>query len=172
MRDAAEDLEAVAALAVDEGRLVGVLVAHLRVAAQDAVVRHEDVVRGLKDNGLFAARRGRRDGGAGDDELRGRAADQRELEQRARGLGRLKPHAHQVQEGDEVLIRHLVEPIDDHLGHPREQLDERDARVGRVKVRPLGAVLRDEALRLLHDLLVRAVVQVGDGDHGVSSRRR
>jgi hypothetical protein len=54
--------------------------------------------------------------------------DQLELQQRPRRLRRLEPHPHQVQEGDEVLVGDLVEPIDDHFGHPREQLDEGDAR--------------------------------------------
>jgi hypothetical protein len=127
VRHAAEDLEALGATALDERRLVGVFVADLRVAADDAVVRDEDVVARLEDHRLLAARGHRGDGRAGG-HPRGRGLfDQLELQQRPCRLRRLQSHPHQVQERDVVLVGDLVQSIDDHLGHPREQLDHRDA---------------------------------------------
>ena len=84
----------------------------------------------------------------------------RELQHHLRRLRRLEADADQVEEGEEVLLRHLVEPVDDHLRHPGIQLEQRDARVRRVVVGPLRAVARDEAHGLVHDLLPRAVVEI------------
>jgi len=89
-----------------------------------------------------------------------RALAGRELEHHPGGLGRLEADADQIEEGEEVLLRHLVEPVEDHLRHPGIQLQQGDAGIRRVVVRPLRAVARDQAHRLVHDLLPRAVVEV------------
>src|SRR5205823_2557232 len=92
-----------------------------------------------------------------------------ELEHHPGRLRRLETHADQVEEGEEVLLRHLVQPVDDHLRHPGVELEDGDAGVGGVVVGPLRAVARDQAHGLVHDLLPGAVVEIGyrerhDGD--------
>ncbi len=57
------------------------------------------------------------------------------------------------------LVRQAVELVEDDLGHPREQLDDRDAGVADVVVRPLGAVTRYQSLRLVDDVLKLTQVQ-------------
>ena len=74
--------------------------------------------------------------------------------------------ADQVEELDVQPLGHLVDAVEHHLAHPREQLDERDAGVGDVVVRPLRAVPRDQALGLVDDVLERAVVEVRRGQAG------
>ena len=71
--------------------------------------------------------------------------------------------ADQLEELDVVAVRDAVEPVDQLVGHPGEQLDERHAGVGDVVVGPLGAALLDEPLGVVDEVLEPAVVEVGDG---------
>ena len=96
----------------------------------------------------------------------------RELQHDPRRLRRLEADADQVEEGEEILLRHLVEPVDDHLGHPRVELEQGDSRIRRVVVGPLRAVARDEAHGLVHDLLPRAVVEIRNRQgHGETPKK-
>ena len=65
------------------------------------------------------------------------------------------------------FIRHAVELVKDHLRHPREELDDGDARIADVMVGPLGAVTWDKALCLIDDILEVAQVHPAFGHlHG------
>ena len=55
------------------------------------------------------------------------------------GRRRVAGDAQQVEEGEVVLLRRLVEPVDDALAQPGEQLDQRDPEVAGVVVGPLPA---------------------------------
>ena len=70
--------------------------------------------------------------------------------------------ADQLEELDVVPVGHAVEAVDELVGHPGEQLDERDAGVGDVVVGPLRAALLDEPLGVVDEVLEAAVVEVGD----------
>ncbi len=69
----------------------------------------------------------------------------------------------EVQERQVVLLRDPVEPVDDLVGHVGDRLDEGDAGVGDVVVRPLRGALLDVALGVVDELLEAAVVEVGGG---------
>ena len=62
------------------------------------------------------------------------------------------------------LLRHAVEPVDDRLGQPGEQLDERDPGVGDVVLGPLRAALAMPQARLVDEVLEAAVVERDFGD--------
>ena len=49
----------------------------------------------------------------------------------------------QLEERDVELVRYAVDPVDEHVGQPREQLDQRDPRIGDVVLGPLRAALGD-----------------------------
>ena len=95
--------------------------------------------------------------------------EERESGARRRASEWLDPH--EIKEMKEQLVGNLVEPEEDHLGHPRKELDERDPRIGHVVVGPLGAVVGDLSLCLVDDLLERSVVEVWDGKRHSSSSR-
>ncbi len=95
-----------------------------------------------------------------DDVLRQRAGEP-ERHSDARGGGREETHADQVEELDVDPLRHPVEPVEQLVGHVRERLDQRHARVVDVVIRPAGAALLHEALRVVDELLEAAVVEVG-----------
>jgi hypothetical protein len=57
------------------------------------------------------------------------------------------------------LVRDPVEPVDDHLGHPREELDQGHAWVGDVVLGPLRARLRDPFPGLVDEILEAPVVE-------------
>ena len=85
------------------------------------------------------------------------------------GRRRVEADADQLEELDVVAVGDAVEPVDDLVRHPREQLDQRHARVGHVVVGPLGHALLDEPLGLVDQVLEPAVVEVGDRQgHGQS----
>jgi hypothetical protein len=44
-----------------------------------------------------------------------------------RAVQPLQAQADEFHKLDEMLIRHTVEPVQHNIGHPREQLNERDA---------------------------------------------
>ncbi len=152
-------------------RVVGDLVALDREAALEPDRRDEEVLLGLEDDGLALLRLlGRHLGAARDPGASLVALDEVEGEHRPRGGGRAKADAYEVEEREVDLVRHLVEPVEDHLRHPREELYERDPGVRGVVVRPLGAVLRDEPDRLVADLLERPIVEVRRREHRASAQ--
>lgn len=76
-------------------------------------------------------------------------------------------HAKEVQEGEVVLVRDPVEPVDELVGHVGDGFDECDAGVGDVVVGPLRGALLDVALGVVDELLEVPVVEVGGGQgHG------
>ena len=116
------------------------------------------------EHGRVGVVEGRRDLGAlrdADHPVGRRRQPEREVGARDRRRERLD--AHQVEEVHVQPVRHLVDPVEHHLAHPREQLDQRDARVGHVVVGPLGGEARDQALGLVDDVLEGAVVEVRAG---------
>jgi hypothetical protein len=101
------------------------MIRHRRAVAAhraDHVQRQErDVAQRLEADRVAARRLQRGDlGPLPDRQLALRAFAGRELQHHPGRLGRLEAHADQVEEGEEVLLRHLVEPVDDHLGHPHK----------------------------------------------------
>ena len=76
-----------------------------------------------------------------------------------RAAGRGQAHPQELQQRDVQLVRDAVDAIDEHLGHPREQLDERDPGVRHVVLGPLGAGPMDTQARLVDELLEVAVVE-------------
>ena len=146
-------------------RLVGDLADHRPVAradgddALDVAVVHRHVVDGEVVQGLLpllhpggAARVGRDLDDV--DVLAARLEGERD--HRRPSLSPLLTD--EVEEVDVGGVGHAVQPVDDHLGHPREQLDQGHARIGISQVRPLGTVLGDEVARLSDDVVVAAVV--------------
>ena len=81
---------------------------------------------------------------------------------RAGGGRREERDADQLEELDVVPVRHAVEPIDELVGHPGERLDQGHAGIGHVVVRPFGAALLDEPLRLVDEVLEATIVEVRD----------
>nr|BFE71227.1 hypothetical protein GCM10020092_045280 [Actinoplanes digitatis] len=78
--------------------------------------------------------------------------------------------ADQLEELDVQPVGHLVEPVQGHLGHPGEELDERDAGVGDVVVGPLRAEPVYPPLGLVDDVLKPAIVKIRRGKtHGAAS---
>jgi hypothetical protein len=68
----------------------------------------------------------------------------------------------QLQELDVVAVRDPVETVEKLVRHPGERLDQGDTRVRDVVVGPFRAVLLDEPLRVVDEVLEAAVVQVRD----------
>ena len=122
--------------------------------------RDGDLGRGLEDD-----RRLRRRARGADLEPRGqrdrllRRRGQAEAEHGLGGARRLHLQPDQAEQRHVHLVGDAVQAVDDHLGHPREQLDERDAGVRDVVLGPLGARLPDPQARLGDQLLERPVVE-------------
>ncbi len=72
---------------------------------------------------------------------------------------RLEPHAEQLEQRNVELVGNAVDAVDERLGHPREQLDQRDARIGDVVVCPFRTALGNPNARLVDELLEAAVVE-------------
>ena len=135
--------------------------------------RDREVLLDLEDDRLVArgARRADLGRAAGDQQrLLGRL-DEPEADVGGGGARAVELDAEQLEQRDVELVRHAVEPVDRHLRHPREQLDERDARVGDVVLGPLGARAVDAQARLRDEVLEAAVVEldVGEPRHSPSS---
>ena len=75
---------------------------------------------------------------------------------RLRG-GRLDPE--ELEELHVVQLGNLVDAVEERLGHPREELEQRDPGIAVVVVRPLGRVPRDAGARLLEEVVEGAVVE-------------
>ncbi len=146
------------------GAVADGLAADLRHQAVQGAGDDAQVAFGGEDDGLVAfAAQGGDLGADGDQDRVLLRCGQPEGDVRARGRRREERDADQVQEGEVVLVRDAVEPVDDLVGHVGERLDERDAGVGDVVVGPLRGALLDVALGVVDELLEAAVVEVGGG---------
>ena len=155
-------------------------VAPLLVAVHDIGRRRQRLDRAalgdLEDDRLLVGRAHRADlRRAGLDRQRlGRRRREQEAHLRARRRRRAHRHAEQLEQVDVDLVRHAIEPVGRHLGHPREQLDQRDAGIGDVVLGPLRAAARDPRASLRHELLKAAVVEhdLGQPHHETTSASR
>ena len=82
-----------------------------------------------------------------------------EADLRARGGRSMELDSEQLEQRDVELVRDPVEAIDEHVGHPCEQLDQRDPGIGDVVLGPLGTAQGDARARLGHEVLKAAVVE-------------
>ena len=97
---------------------------------------------------------------------RGRRLGRAGQPERDVGPGRRRrehPEPDELEELDVVAVRDAVQPVQELIGHEREELDERDARVAHVVVGPLRGEERDAPLRLVDEVLERAVVEPRGG---------
>ena len=134
--------------------------------------RDDEVLVDLEDDRLLVgrARRGHLRVAAGDGDRLGGRRGEPEAHVRARRARAVEADAEQLEQRDVQLVRHPVEPVDGHLGHPREQLDQRDAGIGDVVLRPLRAGAVDLEPRLGDEVLEAAVVELDLGQsHSASS---
>src|SRR6185369_1629393 len=67
----------------------------------------------------------------------------------------------ELQAGTGVLLGQPVDAVDQHLGQPGEELDQSDAGIGRIVVRPLRREAGDQRPGLVEEAGVAAVVQGG-----------
>src|SRR5256884_5998605 len=63
---------------------------------------------------------------------------------------------------DVVALRNAVEPVENLVGHPGEGLDQGDPRVGHVVVGPFRALLMDDPLGVVDQVLEASIVEVRD----------
>jgi hypothetical protein len=162
---AGERLEPLELAAAEERRVVGVGLVVIGEAAVERRAHHHELLLGLEDDGVFVGRLGRGDLRALLDHLALGALDEVEGDERARRLRRAQADADHVEEGEVVLLRNAVEPVQDELGHPRRQLEHGDARVRRIVIGPVGAIARDEPHRLGDDIGIGPVVELRCGNH-------
>ncbi len=141
-----------------------------QIASQQATDDDQLLLR-LEDDRILVGRLRGRDLRALFDDLLLRALDEIERDQRPRRLRRTEANADHVQEREVILLGDAIEPIQDQLRHPRRQLENRDARIRRIVIGPVGAIARDEPHRLGDDVRVRAIVELGRGNHDSSLRR-
>ena len=78
------------------------------------------------------------------------------------GFARPARNAQQAGEMLERSIRHTVDLINRVFNQKGEQIQERDAGVRKIVVSPGGKMLGDERLRLVHQLVERAIIEIGD----------
>lgn len=143
----------------------------VRADAGDA--RREDLEIALrrKDDGRVGlrARGGDFDAFADDDRL-ALGGGKIERHRHVRRARRVELDSEHLQERDEHQVRHLVDAVQQHLRHPSEQFDQGDPRIADVVVGPFGAVLGDQPLGVIHDLLEFAVVEYRRSQwHGLQS---
>jgi hypothetical protein len=140
----AEERGALARGLAREAALVGVGV-RLRIAGEhrgQGRRRHHELPLRLEDRRGLLAGRGCR-GGLGPrrhHDGHGTPRGERERERHARGLRRQPRRADQVEKGEEALAGHAVQALDDELGQPAEDADERVAR--RVFLEPRRRIAR------------------------------
>jgi hypothetical protein len=157
-----------------EGELVGPL--RLRAPMRDAdvleLVRSLDDVRGrkrrgdreavvsLKNNRLIRRRPQRAHlGRSGNLDLFLSRLREPKPQLSPRGRRRLEVNAEQVEQPDVQLVGDSIESVDERLGHPGEELDQRDPWVRDVVLGPLRAALRDLRACLVHEILETPVVE-------------
>ena len=113
---------------------------------------HDRIVDLIADTRDLTARRNLHGG------LPGRREPERDVAMR--GGGREQAHPDEVEEAEVVQAGHPVEPVQQLVHHMREGLDQRDAGVGDVVVRPLRTVALHQQLGLVHEILEAAVVEI------------
>ena len=64
-----------------------------------------------------------------------------------------QPDVEQAQKLESLALRHQVGAIEQRLGEPGEQLDQRATRIARLRVGPFGGVRRQPAQQLRSQLL-------------------
>ena len=146
------------------GRPVDVLLAVRRGERGRDCDRHDrQVVERGEDDRVVSLRADRgRLGPAGDpDGVRLRTGEP-EGDLATRRRRREQPDPDQLEELHVVPVRDPVDPVQELVRHPGEELDQGDAGVGDVVVRPLRATLLDEPFRVVDEILEAAIVQVGD----------
>ena len=60
-------------------------------------------------------------------------------------------------------IGNLIQPINNVVGHPGEQLDEGHARIADIVISPFFDVVRDAFFSAIHNILEMAVIEFGGG---------
>ena len=145
-----------------------VVLDHVRLWAQR---RDREVGGGLEHDRLVAGRADGADLGVpcGDRHGLDRRRGQAEAQVGGGRSGRGERDPEQLEQGDVHLVRHPVQPVDEHVGHPGEELDQGDARIGDVVLGPLGAGPGDAGAGLVDEVLEAAVVQVDLGQAHDSS---
>ena len=133
-----------------------------------------EVLGGLEDDRLVTGRTRRSDLGPPDREVQGLLGGphKAKAQEGPRRDGGVQTDIEQLQQRHVQLLGQPVEPEDRLLGHPREQLDEGDPRVGDVVLGPLRAGLRDPRPRLADEILKGTIVEVDLGQrrhHSTSS---
>jgi hypothetical protein len=71
---------------------------------------------------------------------------------------RLQRHAQQLQEFSAVALRNLICAIEQVLGQEGEQLDQGDARIALVEIRPFRIVNRNARQRFVQQILVATII--------------
>ncbi len=128
--------------------------------------RDREVLDRLEDHGLFVRGADRPDLGLArrDVDRLGRRRREPEAQPGGGRDRRLQLDPEQVEQRHVQLLGHPVQPVDDRLGQPREQLDQRDPWVGDVVLGPLRAALREPQARLVDEVLEVPVVERDFGD--------
>ena len=67
--------------------------------------------------------------------------------------------AEQAEEGDALLLGNQVGAVEDRVGEPGEQLDQRAAGVACLRRRPFRRMRRDAGEHLLYEVVVGAIVE-------------
>src|SRR5690606_21532959 len=80
----------------------------------------------------------------------------------ARLPGGIEPDPEQLEKLETVAFRYLVRPVQHALRKVGEQVNEGDARIGRIEIGPFGGVDRDSGDEFVDEILVPAVVDDGD----------
>ncbi len=75
-----------------------------------------------------------------------------------RRFGWLKVNTNEFHELDVILLRHPVQPVEKHVYHPGEKLNQCNSRVAEIVVRPFGTIERNLAPRLADNVLKFTVV--------------
>jgi hypothetical protein len=70
----------------------------------------------------------------------------------------MQAHPDQFHELDEMFVGYTVEPVQHNIGHKSEQLNQRDAGVAQVMIRPFRRVQRDACAGFFHQIVKRPVI--------------
>ena len=145
-----------------------VVLDQVRLGAQG---RDGEVGRRLEHDRLVAGRAHRADLGVprGHGHRLDRRGGQPEAHLGGGRRGRRQRDPEQLEQGDVQLVGDAVQAVDEHVGHPGEELDQGDAGVGDVVLGPLRARARDPGAGLVHEILEAAVVELDLGQAHDSS---
>ena len=141
--------------------VTGGVAAHVLPATPERSARSRVVAKTTDSVGLGT--RGRRRGTRRHATRCARRRGQPERHRYRRRRRRQQPQPDQVQELQVHPVGYPVEPEQQLVGHVREGLDERHARVGHVVVGPLRAAAHHHPLGVVDEILESPVVEVGCG---------